>query len=232
VTVPRDLPASSAAGRLSRRMSMILRHRPESAGLKLDPNGWVPVADLLTALRIGRDELETVVAENDKQRFAIVLGPDGIERIRANQGHSRRVEVDLALPLATPPAILFHGTPAANLESIMRDGLRAQSRHHVHLSMDVPTAVRVGKRRSSDIIVLRVAAAEMVEAGHTFHRSDNGVWLTATVPPSYLSPRLHSRASNNDSDVHRSIAQALFDRHCGPPLWSDHQSERSDRYRG
>ena len=173
--------------RLSRRISMVLRHRPESAGLTLDPNGWVPVADLLAALRIGRDDLDTIVTGNDKQRFAIVLGADGIERIRASQGHSRRVAVDLNLPSATPPPVLFHGTPATNIESIMRDGLRPRSRHHVHLSLDVATAVRVGKRRSNDVVVLRVAAAEMDEAGHTFHRSDNGVWLTSTVPPSYLT---------------------------------------------
>ncbi|HEV7962075.1 MAG TPA: RNA 2'-phosphotransferase [Actinoplanes sp.] len=173
--------------RVSRRISMVLRHRPESAGLTLDANGWVPVADLLAALRLGRDELDAIVADNDKQRFAISTGPDGIERIRASQGHSRRVEVDLDLPPATPPPVLFHGTPARNLESIMRDGLRSQSRNHVHLSLDVPTAIRVGQRRSADVVVLRVAAAEMQAAGHVFHRSHNGVWLTGVVPPSYLT---------------------------------------------
>jgi putative RNA 2'-phosphotransferase len=174
--------------RTSRRISMVLRHRPESAGLTLDPNGWVPVADLLAALRISRAELDVIVTENDKQRFAIETRADGIELIRASQGHSRRVEIDLDLPPAAPPAILFHGTPAANLPSITRDGLRSQSRHHVHLSLDVPTASRVGHRRSADVVVLRVAAAEMAAAGHVFHRSDNGVWLTATVPPGFLTP--------------------------------------------
>jgi putative RNA 2'-phosphotransferase len=173
--------------RTSRRISMVLRHRPESAGLTLDPHGWVPVADLLAALRLSRAELDVVVTENDKQRFAITTGADGVELIRANQGHSRRVAVDLDLPPATPPAILFHGTPAANLPSITKSGLRSQSRHHVHLSLDVPTALRVGHRRSVDVVVLRVAAAEMAEAGHIFHRSDNGVWLTATVPAAYLT---------------------------------------------
>ena len=173
--------------RVSRRISMVLRHRPESAGLTLDPNGWVPVTDLLAALRLSRAELAAVVAGNDKQRFAIATGPDGVERIRASQGHSRRVQVDLGLPPATPPAVLFHGTPAANLSSIMRAGLRSETRHHVHLSVDVPTAERVGRRRSSDIVVLRVAAAEMAASGHTFHQSDNGVWLTESVPPGYIS---------------------------------------------
>jgi putative RNA 2'-phosphotransferase len=173
--------------RVSRRISMVLRHRPENAGLTLDANGWVPVADLLAALRIDRAELEAIVAGNDKQRFAIEAGADGVERIRASQGHSRRVAVDLDLPPATPPAVLFHGTPATKLDSIMRVGLRSQSRHHVHLSPDVPTALVVGRRRSGDVAVLRVAAAEMAATGHVFHRSANGVWLTQVVPPNYLT---------------------------------------------
>ena len=171
--------------RVSRRISMVLRHRPESAGLTLDANGWVPVGELLAALRLTRAELDAVVAGNDKQRFAIATGPDGVDRIRASQGHS--VPVDLGLPPATPPAVLFHGTPAVNLPSITRDGLRRQSRQHVHLSVDEPTAVRVGRRRAGEVVVLAVAARAMQEAGHIFHRSDNGVWLTAAVPPAYLT---------------------------------------------
>jgi len=174
--------------RASRRISMVLRHRPESAGLALDPNGWVPVADLLAALGLTRAELDVIVENNDKSRFAVALRADGADWIRASQGHSRRVEVDLDLPPAAPPAILFHGTPVGNLASIMREGLRSRSRHHVHLSIDVPTAVRVGRRRSADVTVLTVAAASMAGDGHVFHRSANGVWLTATVPPAYLSP--------------------------------------------
>jgi putative RNA 2'-phosphotransferase len=173
--------------RVSRRISMVLRHRPESAGLRLDTNGWVPVAELLAALQIDRAELDTIVAGNDKTRFAIATGSDGVERIRANQGHSRWVAVDLDLPPAEPPAVLYHGTPAANLTSILRYGLRPKSRHHVHLSPDAPTAEVVGRRRSVDVVVLRVAAADMAAAGHVFHRSANGVWLTTTVPPDYVS---------------------------------------------
>ncbi|MEV6342203.1 RNA 2'-phosphotransferase [Actinoplanes sp. NPDC051851] len=173
--------------RLSRRMSLVLRHRPETAGLTLDANGWVPVADLLAALGIGRAELDVVVAENDKSRFAITAGPDGVERIRASQGHSRRVAVDLDLPPATPPEELYHGTPRQNLESILRDGLRPRSRHHVHLSADVPTAIRVGRRRSADVVVLAVAAGALAAEGHVFHRSENGVWLTSVVPSARLS---------------------------------------------
>ncbi|AEV81144.1 phosphotransferase [Actinoplanes sp. SE50] len=173
--------------RLSRRMSLVLRHRPETAGLTLDPQGWVPVADFLAALGISRAELDHVVAFNDKSRFAVAAGPDGVERIRASQGHSRRVEVDLDLPPAIPPATLFHGTPRANLDAILRDGLRPRTRHHVHLSADVPTALVVGRRRSPDVVVFEVAAGVMAAAGHVFHRSENGVWLTSVVPPVHLS---------------------------------------------
>ena len=173
--------------RLSKRMSLVLRHRPEVAGLTLDANGWVPVPALLAALGISRAELDQVVAGNDKSRFAVRPGPDGVDRIRASQGHSRRVAVDLDLPPAVPPRELFHGTPRVNLESILREGLRPRSRHHVHLSADVPTAITVGRRRSPDVVVLSVAAGAMAAAGHVFHRSDNGVWLTAVVPSLHLA---------------------------------------------
>jgi putative RNA 2'-phosphotransferase len=172
--------------RLSRRMSLVLRHRPEVAGLTLDANGWVPVADFLAALDISRTELDHVVAFNDKSRFAVAVGDDGVERIRASQGHSRRVTVDLDLPPADPPTVLYHGTPRANLDSILRDGLRPRSRHHVHLSVDVPTALTVGRRRSTDVVVFAVAAAAMSAEGHVFHRSANGVWLTPVVPSAHL----------------------------------------------
>lgn len=175
--------------RLSRRLSLVLRHRPETAGLSLDPNGWVPVAELLAALRISRADLDVVVQNNDKSRFAIALGADGVERIRANQGHSRRVQVDLELPAVQPPVALFHGTPRTNLVPILREGLQPRSRQHVHLSPDVETALVVGRRRSPDVAVLEVAAGAMAETGHEFHRSANGVWLTAAVPASFIRER-------------------------------------------
>lgn len=165
-------------------MSLALRHRPDRFGLTLDRAGWVPVTDLLAALRLSRADLEAVVTGNDKRRFAVARGADGVDRIRASQGHS--VPVDLGLAPADPPELLFHGTSDSALPAIRAEGLRRGRRHHVHLSPDVATARRVGARRAGTVVVLTVEAAAMAEHGFVFYRSDNGVWLTDTVPPAYL----------------------------------------------
>ena len=170
----------------SRRLSLVLRHRPESFGLALDARGWCSVSDLLAAFAehgaaLDRATLVEVVETNDKRRFA--LSDDG-ERIRAVQGHS--VEVDLDLTPHAPPEILFHGTTARFLAAILREGLAPRGRHHVHLSADVVTARAVGGRRGAPV-VLRVAAGEMHRTGHVFLRAENGVWLTASVAPEYLA---------------------------------------------
>jgi putative RNA 2'-phosphotransferase len=171
--------------RLSKRLAFVLRHDPGSAGLVLDPNGWVHVDVLLAALGMTRAALDAVVESNDKRRYAIRPGPDGKDQIRASQGHS--VTVDLALTPVPPPDVLFHGTSAGAVASIRSRGLLAGRRHHVHLSADRPTALRVGRRRSGPVALLAVDAAAMAGAGHAFYVSDNGVWLTAHVPPEFLS---------------------------------------------
>ncbi|GAA1747803.1 RNA 2'-phosphotransferase [Luedemannella helvata] len=170
--------------RLSRKLSYVLRHDPASVGLTLDTQGWVRVDALLAAVRVAREDLDAVVATNDKQRFRIRVAPDGTAWIRASQGHS--VPVDLGLEPADPPAELFHGTPRRNVTSIMAEGLRPGQRHHVHLSTDLTTARAVGRRRGDEVI-LRVDAAPLASTGALFYRSDNGVWLTAHVPPPYLT---------------------------------------------
>ncbi|MEV4757880.1 RNA 2'-phosphotransferase [Micromonospora sp. NPDC049559] len=169
---------------LSKRMSKALRHDPDGAGIALDPAGWVPVDELLAALRLNRAELDEIVAGNDKRRFAVARGPDGVERIRASQGHS--VPVDLGLAPVPPPERLYHGTSAAVLPAIRATGLDRGRRHHVHLSTDVETARRVGARRRGEVVVVPVDAAAMARDGHLFYRSENGVWLTDLVPPGYL----------------------------------------------
>ncbi|MFD9737446.1 RNA 2'-phosphotransferase [Umezawaea sp. NPDC059074] len=165
--------------RLSKRLSKHLRHDPEAIGLRLDAAGWVGVDDLLAALRVTRAQLVEVVERNDKKRFEI----DG-DRIRASQGHS--VAVDLDLPVAEPPAVLYHGTVGRVLPDVHRDGLRPMNRHDVHLSTTVETAQRVGARRGRPVVLV-VDAAAMRAAGHEFRVSANGVWLAPAVPPEYLS---------------------------------------------
>lgn len=169
--------------KVSKYMSKHLRHQPERIGLRLDPQGWAEIDDLLAAAAahgfpVTRAELDHVVAANDKQRFAV----DGT-RIRANQGHT--VPVDLALPEAEPPAHLYHGTVAAALDAIRTEGLRPMARHHVHLSPDRETATRVGARRGRPVVI-GVDAAAMRAAGHVFRISANGVWLVDAVPPQFL----------------------------------------------
>lgn len=169
----------------SKFLSLVLRHEPQRIGITLDESGWVPVIDLMAGCEahgvpITYTDLAEIVATSDKNRFA--FSEDG-QRIRANQGHS--VEVDLQLPTATPPATLYHGTVDKFLESIRRDGLRKGERHHVHLSADEATANKVGERRGKPVI-LRIDASRMHADGHLFYLSANGVWLTDHVPPQYL----------------------------------------------
>ncbi|WP_445277676.1 RNA 2'-phosphotransferase [Streptomyces sp. DSM 41033] len=172
--------------KVSKYLSKHLRHEPDRIGISLDEHGWVAVDELLRAcarhgFTLTRDDLDHVVAVNDKQRFTL----DG-DRIRANQGHS--VTVDLGLPPAEPPAYLYHGTVPRVLDAIRAEGLRPMDRHHVHLSPDRETAVRVGARRGAPV-VLAVDAGAMHRAGHLFHVSANGVWLTDAVPPAFLRLR-------------------------------------------
>ncbi|WP_046246991.1 RNA 2'-phosphotransferase [Hymenobacter terrenus] len=173
------------ATRLSKFLSLHLRHAPGAIGLELQEGGWVAVDELLAACAahgqpIGRSELDELVADSDKQRFA--FDATGT-RIRAQQGHS--VAVDLQLSPAVPPAVLYHGTAPAALPAIRREGLQKMNRHHVHLSPDEETARRVGARRGKPVI-LTVEAGALHAAGGVFYESGNGVWLVEAVPPQYL----------------------------------------------
>ena len=166
-------------------MSLVLRHHPARIDLKLDASGWCSVADLLQGMRdagrqMTRTELEFVVAENDKQRFE--FSEDG-ERIRARQGHS--VAVELGYTPSTPPEVLFHGTPTRFVESIKRQGLLKQKRHHVHLHEDESVAATVGARRG-EAVVLRIHSGLMANDGNTFYVTENNVWLTEHVPAEFI----------------------------------------------
>lgn len=171
---------------ISKLLSKTLRHAPETLGLTLEEGGWVLVEALLIALEkkghaLDRAGLEEVVATNDKQRFA--LSEDGL-RIRANQGHS--VEVDLGYTAQLPPDFLYHGTGLQNRASIEAQGILRGKRHHVHLSADKETAIRVGSRHGKPYVFV-VQAGRMANAGFVFYRSENGVWLTDFVPPDFCA---------------------------------------------
>lgn len=175
--------------RISKLLSLALRHDPTALGVTLDARGWTDVDGVLagltaTGLATSRDELEEIVATSDKQRFA--LSADGA-RIRANQGHS--LPVDLGLEPSVPPEVLLHGTVQRFARAIARDGLVKGARTHVHLSEDEATARVVAARRAGPKALFAVRARAMHDAGHVFLRSDNGVWLTDHVPAAFLEDR-------------------------------------------
>ena len=179
-------PAAAARHRkVSKFLSLVLRHQPESIGLVLDPQGWADIDRLIEragahGMAMTRGEILDVVAASDKQRFA--LDASG-RRIRANQGHS--IDVDLGLEPMEPPPVLFHGTAETSVAAIRAEGLRPGRRQHVHLSRDAATATAVGGRHGRPV-VLRVAAGRMRSSGFKFYLSANGVWLTDAVPPEFI----------------------------------------------
>ena len=168
----------------SRLLALVLRHKPEAIGINLDEHGWAQVEELLAAFnRIESFNffmLEQLVAQDDKQRFAF---SSDRARIRANQGHSVRVDVELSE--SVPPEILYHGTGVKYVSSINKQGLIAKQRLYVHLSTNVETAYKVGKRHGQ-LFIFVVLAREMKRAGFRFYLSANGVWLTEAVPKRFL----------------------------------------------
>jgi putative RNA 2'-phosphotransferase len=178
--------SNSRLTKISKYLSKYLRHTPEDIGIKLAPGGWVAIDELLIACAkhkfpITHQELQAVVESNDKKRFSFDSTGN---LIRANQGHS--TEVDLQLESTIPPNILYHGTGHKSVASIMENGLSKMSRHHVHLSSDIATATTVGARHGKPVVLI-VDAAAMYQAGYVFYCSDNGVWLVDHVPPEYLN---------------------------------------------
>jgi putative RNA 2'-phosphotransferase len=172
--------------KISKYLARHLRHDPGRLGLQLEPGGWIGVDALLKAtnergMPFTISELSEVVERNDKQRYEFDASRS---KIRASQGHS--IDVDLGLAPAVPPTILFHGTATRSLDAIWRYGLLPMGRRHVHLSGDVPTAVRVGARHGKPV-VLAIDAARLADEGHAFWLSANHVWLSDPIAPAYLS---------------------------------------------
>lgn len=168
----------------SKYISLILRHKPETIGITLDEHGWANVDELILGISkthtLNMDVLEEIVRTDEKQRYSF---NEDKTLIRANQGHS--VQVDVELDEVKPPETLWHGTGEKYVESIDVQGLISKSRLYVHLSKDVDTAIKVGKRHGKPILY-KVRALDMYNDGYKFYLSKNGVWLTKEVPVKYL----------------------------------------------
>ncbi len=173
--------------RISKFLSLILRHSPETVGIQIDyQGGWTDVDILIQKINqdgrfhLDRALLEEIVRTDEKQRYSFT--PDQT-RIRANQGHS--IPVDMGLQPCQPPEFLWHGTAERFLNSISDKGLLPMTRQYVHLSKDTETALKVGKRHGKPYI-LKIRSGEMHRQGYAFYLSENGVWLTDQVPPEFL----------------------------------------------
>lgn len=172
---------------LSCFISKILRHDPSAIGITLEyEGGWAKVDELIEGLRavgrtIDRDILDRIVRNDEKGRYA--YSDDG-KKIRACQGHS--FPVDMGYLPAEPPKFLYHGTSSGVLGAIAKRGLLPMNRQYVHLSADIPTAEKVGRRRKGETAVLTIRAEDYYREGGIFYRADNGVWLTEALPAEYI----------------------------------------------
>lgn len=172
--------------RISKFMSLVLRHDPSKIGINLDENGWANVQELIDKCKKHRyhfsmEDLIEIVETNDKKRYTF---NEKQNKIRANQGHS--IDIDLALSSVEPPEFLYHGTATRFLSSIMEKGIIKGSRQHVHLSKDKETATKVGSRHGK-VVILTILTGKMYQDGIIFYQSDNGVWLTDYIDVKYIS---------------------------------------------
>lgn len=171
--------------KLSKFISLVLRHRPDAANITLDEHGWANVEELLdgmneTGRKIDMEILEKIVVTDNKQRYCFNQDKT---LIRANQGHS--IPVDVELKEQEPPEFLFHGTATRFLDDILNDGLKPMSRLYVHLSKDKETALKVGKRHGTPVI-LKIYSGAMHKDGYRFYLSENGVWLIEKADVKYF----------------------------------------------
>lgn len=176
---------SNKKNNLSKFISLILRHKPEAIGITLDEHGYANVDELIEGINkqnyiIDFDKLKDIVDTDNKQRYSF---NKDFTKIRANQGHS--IKVDVELEEKRPPKYLYHGTATRFVESIHNEGIKPQSRLYVHLSDNHTTATKVGTRHGSPEVLV-VEARNMYKDGYKFYLSKNGVWLTEYVPTQYI----------------------------------------------
>lgn len=176
---------------LSKYISLILRHKPEEAGITLDSHGWADVKQLIAGInrkyRIDMSILEEIVKSDSKQRYSFNSDKT---KIRANQGHS--INVDVELKEVEPPSTLYHGTCTKFYDSISKQGIKPQSRLYVHLSSDEKTALNVGRRHGNPVVIV-INSRLMYKNGIKFFKSENGVYLTKYVPPEYFEKFIYSK---------------------------------------
>ncbi|AUO78347.1 TPA: RNA 2'-phosphotransferase [Clostridioides difficile] len=180
-----EVKSMSKKDKLSIFISLILRHKPEIIGIKLDDYGYADVNELIekinnTGRNINIEILEQIVKEDNKQRYSF---NEDRSKIRANQGHS--INIDVELKELEPPEYLYHGTATRFLDNIKNEGIIKQSRLYVHLSRDIDTAIKVGKRHGTPVI-LKINTGKMYENGYKFYLSENNVWLCEYIPFKYV----------------------------------------------
>ena len=171
--------------RISKFISLILRHKPQEIGLKLDEYGYANASDMIQGInnkgyKVTIDDVKRIVKEDDKQRYSF---NEDETKIRANQGHS--INVNLRLKTVKPPDRLYHGTATRFINSICNEGINKQNRQYVHLSDNKDTAAKVGKRHG-EVVIFVINSQQMHNDGYKFYLSDNNVWLTDYVPVKYL----------------------------------------------
>lgn len=166
--------------KISKYLTKLLRHDPED--LQMCKNGWISTKEVIKKLGISFRDLEHIVETDNKTRFSFDLHKS---RIRANQGHSLKIDVELKEII--PPDVLYHGTSSRFIDSIMKTGLEKRQRNHVHLSKDIETAEIVGKRHGGNLIILEIDCKQMYEDGIVFYMSENGVYLTEKVDKKYIT---------------------------------------------
>jgi len=168
--------------RIGKFLTLVLRHKPEEIDIKLDANGWANTKEIIKNISLTQEELDWIVANDNKTRF---IYNENKSKIRANQGHSINVDIELD-ECTTPPEFLYHGTSTEVLSLILKDGIIKMSRNHVHLSKDLETAIIVGKRKGSNIVILKINTKELLLDNIKIYISKNGVYLADYIPAKYL----------------------------------------------
>ncbi len=166
---------------MSKFLALVLRHKPEKINIKLDKYGWANVDEIIKGMKISVQDLEYIVENDNKKRYSF---NNDKSKIRANQGHS--IKVDVQLKKSIPPVVLYHGTKKQFLPSIYKQGLKPMNRLYVHLSNDIDTAKKVADRRKGESVILLIDSKSMLNDNIDFYLSENNVWLVEYVCPKYI----------------------------------------------